>query len=106
MNAKPTLSLAASGYTGAYRTQRLGALSISIEVDDATDAVGIFYGVSRAHRDAEWKRHPDLVAQKTAGNGLEARFDWPGYSGYEVAVEYEKTSGGTGQAATVHFNAE
>lgn len=99
-----TLDLSASGYTTALKTDGYTRAMLKVTVADLTDAAGTFYVVYRPHSGVNWSQHQILQQAKSAGNGLDLTMDWDDMVGGEVAVQWDRSSGGTAQTANVDIH--
>jgi hypothetical protein len=94
MIAKPTLSLATSGYSGAINMEGYQRALIQINAPTGDDA-GDFYVVTRADSTAAWQR-TTMTAAKAGATPLVTGWEWPTRVGKEIAIEWDRSGGSDG----------
>lgn len=98
LQAEPTLSLAANGFSNPYNVEGTTRCRVTIYVSAVGDAAGDFYIVTRATPNAPWERHASHTVARTATTELTKHFTYTDRCGAEIAIEWVKSAGATGTA--------
>lgn len=104
MFQETTLALSAGGYTKQIALQGKRRVAVKITAGNG-DAAGNFHIVTRASPNAGWDRHATHTVAKSAGVALSKRFEYADVTGHELAVEWDRSSGGTDQTASIYVSA-